>query len=270
MEVSVAEVLRKKNPAAARWIPGFVVRYLTRIVHEKEVNSYLRDFADLDAIHFVRACLERMRISYRANGMEKLDPKSRYIFASNHPFGGADGLMLADEVCKYFGDVRVVVNDILMNLTPLAPLFVPVNKHGRQNPEYLRMFNEAFDSPLPIITFPAGLCSRRTNGIVADAPWKSNFVKRAIATHRDIVPVHFDGELSNFFYRLSNIRKKLGIKANIEMLYLADEMFKQGGRHFDILIGDPIPWQKIRKGGTPAQWAEQIREKAYRLKKSGQ
>ena len=270
MEVSVAEVLRKKNPAAARWIPGFVVRYLTRIVHEKEVNSYLRDFADLDAIHFVRACLERMRISYRAQGMEKLRPDGRYVFASNHPFGGADGLMLADEVCKYFGDVRVVVNDILMNLTPLAPLFIPVNKHGRQNPEYLRMFNEAFESSLPIITFPAGLCSRRTHGVVADAPWKSNFVKRALSTRRDIVPVHFDGELSDFFYRLSNLRKKLGVKANIEMLYLADEMFKQGGRHFDILIGTPIPWQEIKKGGTPTQWAERIRTLAYQLKKSKQ
>ena len=210
MEVSVAEVLRKKNPAAARWIPGFAVRYLARIVHEEEVNSYLRDFADLDAIHFVRACLERMRIGYRAEGMEKLDPQGRYIFASNHPFGGVDGLMLADEVSKHFGDVRVVVNDILMNLTPLAPLFIPVNKHGRQNPAYLRMFNEAFDSQLPIVTFPAGLCSRRTNGTVADAPWKSNFVKRAVASRRDIVPVHFDGELSNFFYRLSNIRKDWG------------------------------------------------------------
>ncbi|MBE5034259.1 1-acyl-sn-glycerol-3-phosphate acyltransferase [Gallalistipes aquisgranensis] len=269
MEVSVAEVLRKKNPAAARWIPGFAVRYLARIVHEEEVNSYLRDFADLDAIHFVKACLERMRIGYRAEGMEKLDPQGRYIFTSNHPFGGVDGLMLADEVSKHFGDVRVVVNDILMNLTPLAPLFIPVNKHGRQNPAYLRMFNEAFDSQLPIVTFPAGLCSRRTNGTVADAPWKSNFVKRAVASRRDIVPVHFDGELSNFFYRLSNIRKRLGIKANIEMLYLADEMFKQGGRHFDIRIGDPVPWQEIRAEGTPARWAERIRTNAYNLKNSG-
>lgn len=267
MKVDVKKVLKDKSPSASRWIPWFVKNYLKKIVHEDEVNHYLESYSHLPAIEFIRATLNEMGISYSAVGLEKLDPAGRYIFASNHPFGGVDGLMLADKISSYFGDVRVVVNDILMNLEPLKSIFIPVNKHGKQNQEYVRMFKEAFDSNLPIVTFPAGLCSRKTKGIVRDNDWRSNFVKQAINTQRDIVPVYFDGTLSNFFYRLSNTRKKLGVKANIEMLYLSDEMFKQQGRHFDMIIGKPIPWETL-KGEPYSVTAKKIQGIAYNLKKT--
>ena len=73
---------------------------------------------------------------------------------------------------------------------------------------------------------------------MSDLPWRSNFVKRAAASGRRIVPVFVEGELSDFFYRLSNFRTKIGIRFNIEMLYLPDEMFSQKGKHFRILVGD--------------------------------
>jgi putative hemolysin len=143
---------------------------------------------------------------------------------------------------------------------------VPVNKHGRQNAEYSRLFTEAFASDMPIVTFPAGLCSRRIRGEVTDLPWKPNFIRQAIANRRDVVPVFFSGELSNFFYRLSNARKFFGIKANIEMLYLVDEMFKQRGRSFTIRIGEPVAWEDFTDGQRPQAWCEQIRRRAYALK----
>ncbi len=267
MEVDVAKVLESKNPKLARRVPKFLIEYLRRIIHEEELNYVLRNYSALSPEEFIRATLSYMGISYRAVGMERLDPTRRYVFASNHPFGGLDGLMLADEVSRYMGDVRVVVNDILMYLEPLKPIFVPVNKHGRQNDANVRAFNEAFESDLPIITFPAGLCSRRIGGEVVDLPWKRNFVKKAIATNRDIVPVHFDGVLSDFFYRLSNIRKFFGIKANIEMLYLADEMFRQRGSQFDILIGEPIQIDLLKDRFSMDEIVETVRKKSYELKK---
>ena len=264
--ISVKEVLHTKAPGIYKWTPWFVKSYLKRIVHEDELNYYLEHFSHLPTIEFIRSSLKHMGISYRAVGLDKLDPHRRYIFASNHPFGGLDGLMLAVEIATIFGDVRVVVNDLLMNLEPLAPIFIPINKHGRQNPDYARMYKEAFESDMPIVTFPAGLCSRRTNGVVCDTEWKPSFIKQAIATQRDIVPVFFEGQLSNFFYNLSNIRKKLNIKANIEMLYLADEMFRQKGQHFEIRTGTPIAWDTLEAGKNIRQTALSIREKAYALK----
>lgn len=266
-KVDVAEVLRSKAPGAARWVPGFMIRYLRRIVHEDEVNEILSLYDTLPPVEFARRTLEHIGIGYRAVGLDGIPAGGRYIFASNHPFGGADGMMIADLVAARMGDVRVVVNDILMNLYPLKGIFVPVNKHGRQNGEYARMFAEAFDSDVPVLTFPAGLCSRRTHGTVADSEWKGNFVKRAVATRRDVVPVFVDGELSDFFYRLSNIRKALGVKANIEMLYLADELFRQRGRTFDIVFGEPVSWRELGDGRNAKKYALAIREKAYSLKK---
>lgn len=267
-KLSVKQVLRDKAPGLSRWTPWFVKNYLRRIVHEEELNYYLENFSHLDTIEFIRAALDHMGITYAAAGLGKLDPEGRYIFASNHPFGGIDGLMLAVEIAGYFGNVRVVVNDLLMNLEPLKSIFIPINKHGRQKPEYAKMYKDAFDSDMPIVTFPAGLCSRRQKGVVCDLEWKPSFVKQAVATRRDIVPVFFEGRLSNFFYNLSNLRTKLRVKANIEMLYLADEMFRQKGQHFEIAVGDPIPWQQLGDGKNARKTALEIREKAYGLEKS--
>ncbi len=265
MRVDVREVLHDKNPGLSRMLPGFVKSYLERIVHQDEVNFYLDNFAHLPTKDFIRACLDHMGISYSMEGLERLPADGRYIFASNHPFGGLDGVMLAVKVAERFGDIRVVVNDILMNLAPLAPIFIPVNKHGRQSPEYLQLYKDAFASDLPIITFPAGLCSRRKKGVVEDGVWRPNFVKQAIATGRQIVPVYFEGSLSNFFYRLSNLRTGMGIKANIEMLYLVDEMFKQKGTAFTIRAGAPIDPGSF-EGERVWDIAAKIRQTAYSLK----
>lgn len=266
MRIDVKEVVRSKSPALAKVKP--LVGYLRRTLHEGEINSMLEKYGDLRSLDFIRAILAEMGITYELAGIGKLDPAGRYIFASNHPFGGLDGLMLAEKVAAYFGDVRVVVNDLLMNIDPLREIFIPINKHGRQSAEYARSYSDAFASDMPIVTFPAGLCSRRRNGTVCDPEWKPGFVKQAIATRRDVVPVFFDGRLSGFFYRLSNLRKELGIKANIEMLYLVDEMFRQAGSHFHIVVGDPEPWQQLEDGVPPRLHAQRIKEAAYKLKKT--
>lgn len=265
-KIDVYKVIEGKSAKLARRIPGFAVRYLERTIHQNEINEILSSYSQLEGVEFIRAALKHMGISYYSTGMDSLDPKGRYIFASNHPFGGLDGLMLADEVASYFGDVRVVVNDLLMHIYPIKGLFVPVNKHGRQNTEGVAAFNDAFASDLPIITFPAGLCSRRRKGMVCDLEWKSNFVRKAASSGRDVVPVYFDGRLSNFFYGLSNFRTQLGVKANVEMLYLPDEMFRQGGSRFEIKIGTPIPYGELLDGRTPREAAEYVKRQVYAMR----
>lgn len=265
LQVDLDKVIADKNPRLARLLPRFLKRYLKRIIHQDEINHVLRSFSHQTPVEFIRSTLSYMEISYRAVGLEQLSDHGRYLFVSNHPFGGMDGMMLCDELDKRFGSGRIIVNDILMNLKPLAPLFIPVNKHGRQNSDYLRFFREALASDDQIATFPAGLCSRRIDGKVCDTKWKSSFVKNAIESQRDIIPVFFEGRLSNFFYNLSSLRKRLGIKANIEMIYLPDEMFSQHGRHFDIHFGAPVPWQELAAAGSASQNAQRIREMVYAM-----
>lgn len=265
LQVDLDKVIADKNPRLARLLPRFLKSYLKRIIHQDEINHVLRSFSHQTPVEFIRSTLSYMEISYRAVGLEQLPMQGRYLFVSNHPFGGMDGMMLCDELDKRFGSGRIIVNDILMNLKPLAPLFIPINKHGRQNSEYLRFFRDALASDDQIATFPAGLCSRRIAGKICDTKWKHSFVKNAIESQRDIVPVFFEGGLSNFFYNLSSFRKKIGIKANIEMIYLPDEMFSQKGRHFDIHFGKPIPWQELAASTSVSRTAQQIREMVYAL-----
>lgn len=266
-KIDIDAILAAKAPGLSRWIPGFVTSWLKRTIHQNEINYILDEYSSLSPREFIQACFKFWGVTYSIEGLEKLDPKGRYLFASNHPFGGMDGMMLADELIGHFGDARVVVNDLLMQVEPLRPLWIPVNKHGGQNTDYLRRYDAAFEGDCPILTFPAGLCSRRRRGVVADPPWRSNFVKRAAASERQIVPVFVEGELSNFFYRLSSLRERLGVRFNIEMLYLPDEMFSQKGNHFRILVGDPITPAELARHGSWQQQADYLREKTYFLQK---
>ena len=267
-QIDIAEVLRQKAPELSRRIPRFAVEWLRRTVHERDINHILASYWDLPPQEFIRACFREWQVTYSAHGLDRLDPAGRYLFVANHPFGGMDGMMLADKLINRFGDARVVVNDLLMHVEPLRPLWIPVNKHGSQNSAYARRFDEAFAGDLPILTFPAGLCSRRIGGRIADTEWKTNFLKKAAASGRTIVPVFVEGRLSDFFYRVDRIRKALGIRFNIEMLWLPDEMFSQQGRHFRIVVGDPVPAEELARFGSLREQAEAIRRKTYFLEKS--
>ncbi len=265
-EIDIGAVLQTKAPRLSQRIPAFAVQWLRRTIHEAEINHILRTYWDLPPQEFIRACFREWEVTYSAEGLERLDPKGRYLFVANHPFGGMDGMMLADKLIERFGDARVVVNDLLMHLEPLRPLWIPVNKYGAQNAAYARKFDEEMFGERQILTFPAGLCSRRIRGEVTDLPWKSSFLKKAYASQRQIVPLFVEGRLSNFFYRMTALRKMLGVKFNIELLWLPDEMFSQKGRHFRIVAGEPIPMAELQEQGSLHEQTEYIRKKTYFLK----
>lgn len=259
--------MAQKAPKLARRVPRFLINYLKKIVHQDEINEILTNFGPLDPIEFIRKALDYMGVSYYAEGLENIEPGGRYLFAGNHPFGGMDGLMVAERVSSKLGDVRSVSNDILMVIEPLRPILLPVNKHGRQSREGAKIFDECFASDVPIQTFPAGLCSRKIKGVVTDLEWKTNFVKKAIQYERDVVPVHTEGHLSKRFYRIHRFRQIFGIKANIEMLYLVDEMFRQKGKNFKVSFGKPISYLELKEMGNYRQMTEFVRSKVYELAK---
>jgi 1-acyl-sn-glycerol-3-phosphate acyltransferase len=268
LQIDVEQILYSKNPALRKVIPGFIVRYLKRIVHQDEINEFLKKYGNLRDAEFIRAGLEEFNISYNVHGTENIPRQGRYIFVSNHPLGGLDGLVFISELSKYYKDLKFPVNDILMNITNLSGIFLPVNKHGAQGREAARMIEEAYSSGSQILYYPAGLCSRKKKGIIRDLQWHKSFISKSIQYKRDIVPAYFSGRNSDFFYNLSNIRNFLGIKANIEMLYLADEMFRQKGRTIDLIFGKPIAWHTFDNSKSAPEWAEWVKEKSYGLKSS--
>lgn len=264
-EIDVENVLYSKNPALKKVVPKFIVNYLKRIVHQDDINEFLMECGHLRDADMVGAFLSKFEIKFKVSGTENIPEKGRCIFVSNHPLGGLDGLVFIYELSKHFPDIKFPVNDILTNIENLSGILLPVNKHGSQGKEAARMIEDAYSSDSQILYFPAGLCSRKKRGVIKDLIWHKSFISKAIQHKRDVVPAYFSGRNSNFFYNLANIRKFLGIKGNIEMLYLADEMFKQKGKEISLTFGKPIPWQTFDKSRSAPEWADWVKSKSYEL-----
>jgi 1-acyl-sn-glycerol-3-phosphate acyltransferase len=264
--IDIEKVIRDKNPKLLKVLPKFIVNYLKRILHEDEVNLVLDDFKDIYDYEFCNALINRFDIKVTVQGQENIPTKGGFIFASNHPLGGMDAMALVTVIEPYRKDVKFIVNDILLNLKNIKGLFVGVNKHGGNTKESLKVIDELFASDQAVFVFPAGLVSRRTNGKIADLEWKKTFITRAKKHNKDIIPVFVEGSLSNFFYRLSNLRKTLGVKANLEMLYLCDESFKQRDKTLDIIFGKPIPSSFFDDSKSDREWAKWMENKVHSMK----
>lgn len=262
--IDIEKVIAGKNPRLLRFIPRFLISYLKRILHQDKLNDSLFRHRNLQGLDFVNAILKDFNVNIIVNGEENLMSLPRFVVVSNHPLGGLDGLALMQAVGRVRPDIAFPINDFLMHLPNLRPLFIPVNKHG-SNASNIALFDQTFSSEKTILYFPAGLCSRKIKGEIFDLEWKKTFLSKARKFDRDILPVHISGKNSDFFYNLANLRKWLGLKANIEMLYLVDEMFRQNNKKIIITFGKPIPVSVFDRKTSDSQWASLIRKHVYRL-----
>lgn len=260
MRIDVDKVLRERLPKHYRYIPRFAVRWLERTICQDQLNAILLKMAGKNSVDAATAALNEMNITVRATGLEQL-PEGRYMFVSNHPLGGLDGLALISLLGnRYDKNIKFLVNDLLMAVEPLRGVFLPVNKYGSQSRAAATQIEEALNSDAQFITFPAGLCSRmQPDGTIADLPWQKAAVAHAVNYQRDIVPIYFDAHNSRFFYRFAKWRKKLGIKFNIELIFLPKEMIKQCGATLRVFIGEPIPWDSL-DARAPKREAARLRD----------
>ena len=272
LQLNIKEILKARIPKKKRrWIPPFLISYVERLIRQKELNEILRATLPSEGSEFSRRVLDFLDITVDVEGLGHLKDGERYMFASNHPLGGLDGMALITVLGGKYGDdnIRFLVNDMLMNVLPLRNIFLPVNKFGKQGRDNTKIINEKMESDCQIFQFPAGLCSRMNDkGEIADLDWQKSFVAKAIEYKRDIVPVYFEGRNSMKFYNTARWRKKLGVKFNLEQVLLPSELCKARGSNFRIIIGKPIPWQTLEAlGANPKEIAQKIRTISYSLSK---
>lgn len=265
--IDIDKILQDKAQKYYKYIPKFVISYLKRIAHQDELNEFLKKVSGKKGVDFLESCVSFLDMDLEVEGLDEIPNDKLYTFVSNHPLGGQDGVALGYILGeKYNGNIKYLVNDLLMNLQGLAPLCIPINKTGQQSRDFPRMVEAGFSSDNQLIMFPAGLCSRRIDGVIQDLPWSKTFITKSVEHQRDVVPIHFEGRNSNFFYNLSNVCKFLGIKFNIAMLYLADEMLKNRHKSFRVVVGKPIPWEVFDNSKKPQEWAQEVRKIVYQLK----
>lgn len=267
--IDLDRIIREKMGTKARYVPSVAVRWLKHIIHQDEVNRFLWESRDKKGTEWLEECTRYLDMTLDIEGLENLPDKNDgrlYTFVSNHPLGGVDGVALGAIIGRHYdGRFRYLVNDLLMNLPGLAPLCIPINKTGKQSRSFPEMVEAGFSGDNHILMFPAGICSRKIDGQIHDLPWKKTFITKSVETKRDIVPIHFGGRNSDFFYGLANICKALHIKFNIAMLFLVDEMYKNVHKSFRVAIGKPIPWQTFDKSKTAMEWAKYVQDMVYRL-----
>lgn len=263
--IDLKQVVANKSPKLAKWLPGFIVNYLKRVIHEDDLNRAMRDFGHLHGVEFVNACIEHLGATVEVKGLENLPKEGGIILAANHPLGGLDGIAFMQAVGRVRSDMQFLVNDILLSVENFQPLFIPVNKHGSNPRAALKMIDDAYASDSVVMVFPAGLVSRKIDGVVQDLEWTKSFISKAIRYQKDVIPVHIGGRNSNWFYNLSKFRRFIGLKANIEMLYLPDEMYKQQGHTITLTFGKPIPASTFDKTKSQQDWANYVREQMYAL-----
>lgn len=276
IKIDIDGVLKQRLPGLSRFIPRFVVEWLKRVVCQERLNALLEENAGLEGADFARGALKSLGITTDIRFADRLpDPANRrVVYVSNHPLGGLDGMALIDFVQRrHGGKVLFVVNDLLSAVKPLESVFLPVNKYGKQNREAAVALDQAFAGDDPIIMFPAGMVSRlqklpfmgQRRRMVADLDWNKMFVNKAYRYQRDIIPLFFSGKNSMHFYRMANLRRRLGLKFNFEMIYLPGEMVKMENTSFTITCGSPIAWQRLTPGKEAAGCAAAIRLHLYHL-----
>lgn len=263
--IDIREMFRKKNPGLAKKLPGFVYRYINRIMHIDEINEILDKHGNERGIDFARSMVEHFNVHETINGLENIPQNGRFIFASNHPLGGFDALLILCNIDRILGETKTLVNDVLMSIPQLSPIFVPLNKHGGHSKEVIKQIHEVYSSSGQILIFPSGFASRKIKGVIQDFEWKKHFIAKAIEYQRDVIPIHVSGQNSNFFYNLANFRVFFRLKWNLEMFFLPDEFFRQKNQSFTITFGKPIPYTQFDKSKTHDQWAAEVRDIVYKL-----
>ena len=276
LQFDIRAILKSKAPKAH--VPEFVIRYLERIVHVRQMNTFLRKYPDLKGYEFIdRVIHEELGCSASIEGTENIPAEGKpVIFVSNHPLGGLDGMIIAQMIHETRQSsnrqssnrqLKVIVNELLMYMEPINELWAPVSKTSMISKEQAAEQQRMWESETDVLTFPAGACSRLQHidghWQIRDLEWQKNFIQRAKEYKRDIVPIYFEGKNSKFFYALAYLRKLLHIKLNIEMLYLVDEMYGAHGKHFKVHVLPPIPYTTFDNTKTPKQWAQYVKSIVY-------
>jgi 1-acyl-sn-glycerol-3-phosphate acyltransferase len=261
--IDIEKILKEKAYKLYKWLPRFAINWLKKKLHEDDINDAMEHLKDDVGLEFNRRGLDKLGAKVESVHAELVPKTGSIVIVSNHPLGGLDGMALIKAVGEVRPDVRFFVNDVLKNLKNYGEIFVAVNKLGAASASSLRVMEEVFRTESALLLFPAGLVSRKQNGLVRDLEWRKSYVTQAIDHKRMIQPTFIEGENSQFFYNFAMWRKRIGIKANIEMLFLPDEMFKARKETIKIHFSKPFDSSLLDASKTHKQWSALIYQYIY-------
>lgn len=265
--VDLEKVIRAQKNKFLRKLPKFVLNYLKKLIREKELNEIVTYAGESTGIEFIQKCMHFMNVKIITHNKENFPKKGKFIFVCNHPLGGIDFFAAILSVAENYKKLNVIANEILTIVTPLNDIFLPVSIFRRNSEkDKEKILNKMSDANIQIMTFPAGLVSRKYKGEVKDSRWHRSFVRNSIEFKRDVIPLFIDAENSKKFYRFSRMRKFFRIKTNLELFLLPQELIKQKNSVINIYFGKPIPYETFNDSKEHIIWAQEVKNIVYRLR----
>lgn len=261
--IDIEKIIRESEWKVLKRLPGFVVRWLTAIIRQDEMNRILSRYSHDTGKEFLVKIIAELNLNLEIEGKENLPENGKCFFVANHPFGVIDGLILTHIVSEKYGHLKAIANDAFMFMPQLRPMIAAVNVFDRSSREYVLALQETYHSELPITHFPSGEVSRIHKGKIQDIEWQKSFISKAIECKRAIVPIRFYGRNSILFYTLHKVRRFLGIELNIELILLPRELFKKRNKTIRVRIGKPIPYSIFDRSMTSRGWAQKVRSQVY-------
>ncbi|MEP6633363.1 MAG: lysophospholipid acyltransferase family protein [Luteimonas sp.] len=216
-------------------------------------NGHLRDFAFVDAV------CKHLQLRYRTDAERgnHIPARGRLLIVANHPSGALDALALLHCVGQVRRDVRIVANDVLTMIEPLADLLLPVRVHGaRANPDGVRAIERALEADACVIVFPAGEVSRLGLRGLRDGRWRQGFLRFARRCEAPVLPIRIEARNSALFYGTSVVFKPAATAL------LAREMYARRGRPLTLRIGAPM---RIDADADLALALRRVRKALYSL-----
>ncbi len=265
-QLDIEHILRNQENKIVRNLPKFIINRIKKSFHEVEINEILKKIHDKYGLEFVNGVVENLNYKVIGYNQELLPEKGKYIFAGNHPFGGADFGASIYILSKKYNKIKLVANEMFLHVENAKEIFLPVsilksNEKGKMD----NIDKSLSDDDTHLLIFPAGKVARKHKGKIDDGLWHRSFIRNAILFKRDIIPFFVAGENSNKFYRWARIRKFFGIKANLEFFLLPGEVFKKRNASIQIVFGEPIPFTTFDDSKTHLEWAQEVKKNVYEL-----
>ncbi len=259
----IEQRLQQRYPEWFQGPRGQLARPLLRTVGRWSRFGQLRDFlrrsAGVRGFDFVAEALAFLETGYSidSTALARIPASGRLLIVANHPSGALDALALLDAVGRVRRDVRIIANDLLLELEPLRELLLPVRiLGGRAQRASLEAVEQALAAEQCVIVFPAGEVSRLSLQGIRDGRWNRGFVRFARATQAPVLPVRVLARNSALFYGASAVFKPAGTAL------LAREMFARRGRPLRLQVGQPM---RLAEDQEPAQQLQAVRDALYTL-----
>ena len=198
--------------------------------------------AEYDCHSFLKLVLEIFQVQHQvvSGDLERIPAEGPAVVVANHPYGGIEGIALADLLMQRRTDVKVLTNEILCQIPELKELFIGVDvlsKNARK--KNIKAIAEAqqwvADGHL-LLMFPAGEVSSYNTNLkqITDPIWRSTAARIARKANARVTPVFVEGRNGWLFQALGMIHPRL------RTVRLIRELINKKGHTIGFRVGQTL------------------------------